>query len=78
MPDDYFTLKEMLEKIDGKTDKLLDNFSNLQAKISVAETKIDNNCDDIQKLKEKSNTWDLLNSVGIAIATAIGFIRGVS
>lgn len=72
--------KEALIRLEEKVDTILDRLKDLtriEERVRILETVthgIPDMKDDIKALESKSNTWSLINSVGVALAGLLGFI----
>jgi len=72
--------KEALIRLEEKVDTILDRLKDLtriEERVRILETVthgIPDMKDDIKALESKSNTWSLINSVGVALAGLFGFI----
>jgi hypothetical protein len=72
--------KELLIRLEEKVDTILDKISiipALEERIRYTEKEVYGIPDikkDIEKLEEKSNTWSIINSIGVFIAGLFGFL----
>jgi chromosome segregation ATPase len=78
MTDENYSIKEMLNRIEQgvsslnvKVDGLSTELGKATTRVAVLEERADTNEDEIAKLRETSKTWNLLNSVGAALAGII-------
>jgi hypothetical protein len=71
--------KELLIRLEGKVDAILDRMKDipkLEERVRSLEQQavhIDGIRQDIEALESKSNTWSILNSIGIFAAGLLGF-----
>ena len=74
--------KEILIRLDGKVDnvlKILEGLPKIEERVRYLEQ--DTSClpdmkKDIEKLDNKSNTWSILNSLGVFIAGIFAILKG--
>lgn len=74
--DDKETLIRLEEKVDTILERLKD-LTKIEERVRSLENVthgIPDMKDDIKALESKSNTWSLINSVGVALAGLFGFI----
>lgn len=74
--------KELLIRLETKVDAILESLKQIpkiEERVRCVENKvvsIDDMKKDIEKLENKSNTWSILNSVGVFLAALIGSVFG--
>lgn len=69
----------LLIRLEEKVDTIIKRLDcidadKLEKRISVLEVKTETNENEIEKLRGKSDLWNGINSLGIAILSALGFL----
>jgi len=73
--------KELLIRLEGKVDAILEKLKDLpplEERVRWVEQKVtslDEMKEDIKNLEKKSDTWSVLNSMGVFIAGLFGFLK---
>lgn len=75
--DESFTIKEMFQRLEQKIDCIDATVNSIDVRLSRLEEKAKKSEDEIEKLRDKSNLWDGLNSVAVAVVGAVAlFFKG--
>ena len=72
---------DLLIRLDSKLDSVIEKMGEIPS-LTCRVNKLENTVqlipdmkDDIKKLEEKSNTWSIINSIGVFVAGLFGFLK---
>lgn len=67
-----------MDNMDKKLDDIILALKDIHAidnRVTAVETRVNNICEDVKSLEKKSNIWDGINVVLIAIGTMLGITK---